>query len=424
MSNWKVGPGGRLYHPTTGAYVGQLDLNGNEQMVLGITTTSDQGVASSANGVPIIAVGVSSEAADAMGVIVGIKDYPPETIGAGCVIVSAYGGAANNRLPGTRSLRAIFGGYDNQITAGTAGDSGGLACVIAGSHHSSIAGVANHCSIFGGSYNSVGGASTVNAYNTINGGTHNSISGTYNAAGLLNNTISGGSQNDINGADSAIVGGNALSLQGKASVLGGSTNTLTAADWCAVFGSNNTVTLRANACFGYMNAVTREWSLTAGRNNANAADYVVATGRSAHSDIVYSHVRGFATNDTRGVNQSISYPLLITTTDATATAMGAVGQTGTPGYTPAANTMMMASAMVSATSGSDAKVWRLDLAILNVAGTKTVIANTASALGATGGAAAWSIAGRTDGKIGLSVTGEAGKTIKWSADVQAQIREI
>ena len=34
MSNWKVGPGGRLYHPTTGAYVGQLDENGNEQMVL------------------------------------------------------------------------------------------------------------------------------------------------------------------------------------------------------------------------------------------------------------------------------------------------------------------------------------------------------------------------------------------------------
>ena len=34
MSNWKVGPGGRLYHPTTGAYVGQLDDNGNEQMVL------------------------------------------------------------------------------------------------------------------------------------------------------------------------------------------------------------------------------------------------------------------------------------------------------------------------------------------------------------------------------------------------------
>ena len=44
MSNWKVGPGGRLYHPTTGAYVGQLDLNGNEQMVLGITTLSSGGI--------------------------------------------------------------------------------------------------------------------------------------------------------------------------------------------------------------------------------------------------------------------------------------------------------------------------------------------------------------------------------------------
>jgi hypothetical protein len=43
MSNWKVGPGGRLYHPTTGAYVGQLDDNGNEQMVLS-AFPSDEGV--------------------------------------------------------------------------------------------------------------------------------------------------------------------------------------------------------------------------------------------------------------------------------------------------------------------------------------------------------------------------------------------
>jgi len=43
MSNWKVGPGGRLYHPTTGAYVGQLDDNGNEQMVV-TAIPSDQGI--------------------------------------------------------------------------------------------------------------------------------------------------------------------------------------------------------------------------------------------------------------------------------------------------------------------------------------------------------------------------------------------
>ena len=44
MSNWKVGPGGRLYHPTTGAYVGQLDDNGNEQMVVSSFPSEQGGV--------------------------------------------------------------------------------------------------------------------------------------------------------------------------------------------------------------------------------------------------------------------------------------------------------------------------------------------------------------------------------------------
>lgn len=52
MSNWKVGPGGRLYHPTTGAYVGQLDDNGNEQFVLS-AFPSDEGVAETAAGIAI-----------------------------------------------------------------------------------------------------------------------------------------------------------------------------------------------------------------------------------------------------------------------------------------------------------------------------------------------------------------------------------
>ncbi len=51
MSNWKVGPGGRLYHPTTGAYVGQLDDNGNEQMVVS-AFPSGEGIESWAAGAP------------------------------------------------------------------------------------------------------------------------------------------------------------------------------------------------------------------------------------------------------------------------------------------------------------------------------------------------------------------------------------
>lgn len=51
MSNWKVGPGGRLYHPTTGAYVGQLDDNGNEQMVVS-SFPSDGGLGKSPIAIP------------------------------------------------------------------------------------------------------------------------------------------------------------------------------------------------------------------------------------------------------------------------------------------------------------------------------------------------------------------------------------
>ncbi len=40
MSTLKVGPAGQLYDPVTGAYVGHLDENGNEQMVLTATPSS------------------------------------------------------------------------------------------------------------------------------------------------------------------------------------------------------------------------------------------------------------------------------------------------------------------------------------------------------------------------------------------------
>lgn len=39
MSNWKVGPAGQLYDPKTGAYVGQLDANGVERMVVSSTSS-------------------------------------------------------------------------------------------------------------------------------------------------------------------------------------------------------------------------------------------------------------------------------------------------------------------------------------------------------------------------------------------------
>lgn len=88
-----------------------------------------------------------------MGIVVGDQQYDPETIGAGSILLGGWrsAGGQYNRLPGTRNLRMILGGYDNEITAGTGGDDGGLACIIVGSHHSEIQGAATHATVVGGS---------------------------------------------------------------------------------------------------------------------------------------------------------------------------------------------------------------------------------------------------------------------------------
>ena len=54
MSNLKVGPAGQLYDPVTGAYVGHLDADGTEQMVL-TATPSAQGAVNVTGGVEVSA---------------------------------------------------------------------------------------------------------------------------------------------------------------------------------------------------------------------------------------------------------------------------------------------------------------------------------------------------------------------------------
>lgn len=105
-----------------------------------------------------------------LGIVIGDQRYDAETIGAGSILIGGWKTAAGqyNRLPGTRNLRAIFGGYDNEITAGTGGDDGGLACAIFASYHSEIMGATTHASIVGGSNHKM-----VGDYSTFFGGTLN-----------------------------------------------------------------------------------------------------------------------------------------------------------------------------------------------------------------------------------------------------------
>lgn len=106
------------------------------------------------------------------GVVIGDQRYDAGTIGAGSIIMGGWqnGSGMYNRLPGTRNLRMILGGYDNEITAGTAGDDGGLACVIVGSHHSHILDAATHASVWGGSNHQMRGDYSAFVGGTLNEG--------------------------------------------------------------------------------------------------------------------------------------------------------------------------------------------------------------------------------------------------------------
>ena len=78
MSNWKVGPGGRLYHPTTGAYVGQLDDNGNEQMVVSAFPSELGLVFDEATTAAIVAIAGDAGSGSAAQIVDG---YPVEVTG-------------------------------------------------------------------------------------------------------------------------------------------------------------------------------------------------------------------------------------------------------------------------------------------------------------------------------------------------------
>lgn len=107
-----------------------------------------------------------------VGLVIGDQQYLPEEIGAGSILLGGWRSAGGqfNRLPGTRNLRMILGGYDNEITQGTAGDDGGLACVIVGSHHSHILDAATHASVWGGSNHQMRGDYSAFVGGTLNEG--------------------------------------------------------------------------------------------------------------------------------------------------------------------------------------------------------------------------------------------------------------
>lgn len=106
MSNWKVGPAGQLYDPKTGAYVGQLDANGVERMVV-TATLSDGGIAfDEPTTAAIIAIAGDAGSGSVAQIVDG---YPVEVTGTTEVLVSAVPcdvvWIAHNGAAGTITVR-------------------------------------------------------------------------------------------------------------------------------------------------------------------------------------------------------------------------------------------------------------------------------------------------------------------------------
>ncbi len=334
-------------------------------------------------------------------------------LGAGSVLLGMYRGTSKNRITGSPAqLRGIIGGYDNEIISTTTAD--GLACGIVWSMHSKISNFADHCGIGFGSYHEIENGS----YSAILSGTTNKILGSYNVNGNDNSVIIGGARTEVNGAN-CVAGGTDNKTRGNGLTVFGILNNVgltTASDYVFVSGQSNTVNRTYSFTHGLSNTSTRDYTFTCGRSNTSNADYSVTKGRGAITGIAFSDTFSFDTGSSAGSNQRDKYPLQITTSNATATNMISVIQ-GSVGDVMPDTTVCAAKATVIATDGTDTAVFDLKACLRRSGGT-TAIYNLSSKVGNTAGAATWSavFGGQNDRRI--VVTGQSGKTIKWTADVE------
>lgn len=252
----------------------------------------------------------------------------------------------------------IFGGYDNVA--------GGLASVIGGFHNYTALGT-THGTILGGSANKITKPGDTNDYSTIGGGTGNTASGTVS-------TIGGGQNNTASGTGATVLGGTANTASG---------------DQSATVGSNNLASGTSALAMGNR-AVARE-----------TGQFALASTRFAVDGDQQTSVRVAG----------------VTTTDATTTSL--TMQT----IFPVSSSQVYSVHIVGRdTSTGDTKAWRIDGvlrrgssgAVVEVGGTPTP-----TLLGGDAGAGAWTLGIFVGtGTYNLRVTGEAAKTIRWTARME------
>lgn len=209
------------------------------------------------------------------GVVLGLASQPAHSIGRGSVAIGGFTDSRVHRLPGSQELRCIVGGYDNEIADGPG--TGGLACSILASHHSTISGDTTHATLVGGSSLTIEGGD----YNGIFAGTSNKIEDDCNNAVIL-----GGSQNTIlsgldvftGGLRSAIIAGGQSTIRGRNSTILSGQSCNIVGNYSVLFGSSSTVSGTYNLVGGTGNSVDAQYALVLGSSMSCGANRSVVVG--------------------------------------------------------------------------------------------------------------------------------------------------
>ena len=241
--------------------------------------------------------------------------------------------------------------------------------------------------------------------------------------------FAGANSNIDQASESAIVGGNNLiDTNGTYIFIAGSSNTATGTGSYGSYASAivgcEGVTVTDGYCTSaigssYTNLTgDHTVALAASAGEASGNSSVITGSRAADRGIHGAFVFGGdqkVTNLPLGGIQTVRYTLGLQTTDATPANL--VVRYGGQQITITDNGAYAMTGTVVAREGTDAKAWHVQLLAVVDTGTMTLIGTpTVDVIAETAGATSWALAlGTTGDTLNLTATGEAARTIRWSA---------
>jgi hypothetical protein len=342
------------------------------------------------------------------------------------------GGGSDNLIQGTLSRATIAGGGGNTITGTQSTIGGGLSNTVSGTQSVIAGGTLNEATA---ALTTVGGGSTNKAHAiraTVGGGFTNTASaeastvpgGANNTASAISATVGGGQQNAASSENSTVAGGNLnTASQSGAVVSGGKSNTSSQSYAVIAGGFTNTAGANYTSIIGGANNAASGVGATVlgGEQNESAGAYSLASGAQSKARLQGQRSHSSGRFSASGDAQTSSFVLRRQTTDAVALGLRVDG--GSSYLTIPDDTTWAFRALVVARrtdADNESAAYQVTGCIDRNAGVVALVGTPTITVLAED-AAAWNLtcsADDTNKALVFSVTGEAGKTIRWVATVE------